>query len=158
MKASSLLLQHLFFFANGRLASSQEQHAETSSRMRSFVRQAKRLQSKSAHKRSKNSKKRITYDRKVRIGAQLANGKVFDLGQCVLCLFWMSGSTDKFREKEIVPSPAEDARLAGVVHGGPWREDGPGGAESGAQTKLYAEDRRLGYGVRAQATSAEHGK
>ena len=88
----------------------------------------------------------------MRIGAQLANGKVFDLGQCVLCLF------GKFREKGIVPSPAEDARLAGVAHGGPWREDGPGGAESGAQTKLYAEDHRLGYGVCAQATSAEHGK
>ena len=82
----------------------------------SFVRQAKRLQSKSAHKRSKNSKKRITYDRKVRIGAQLANGKVFYLGQCVLGLFWMSVSTSKFRGKEIVPSPEEDARLAGVAH------------------------------------------
>ena len=94
----------------------------------------------------------------MRIGAQLANGKVFDLGQCVLCLFWMSGSTDKFREKEIVPSPAEDARLAGVAHGETWREDGQGGAESVAQTKLYAEDHRLGYGVCAQATAAEHEK
>ena len=88
----------------------------------------------------------------MRIGAQLANGKVFDLGQCVLCLF------GKFREKGIVPSPAEDARLAGVAHGGTWREDGQGGEESVAQTKLYAEDHRLGYGVCAQATSAEHGK
>ena len=123
-----------------------------------FVRQAKRLQSKSAHKRSKNSKKRITYDRKVRIGAQLANGKVFYLGQCVLGLFWMSASTGNFREKEIVPSPEEDARLSGVAHGGTWKEDGQGGEENVAQTKLYAEDRRLGYGVCAQATSAEHGK
>ena len=105
-----------------------------------------------------NSKKITTYDRKVRIGAQLANGKVFYLGQCVLCLLWMSVSTGKFREKEIVPSHEEDARLAGVAHGGTWREDGQGGAESVAQTKLYAEDHRLGYGVCAQATSAEHGK
>ena len=125
--------------------------------VRSFVRPSvfNRKVRKSAQK---IQRKEFTYDRKVRIGAQLANGKVFDLGQCVLCLFWMSGSTDKFREKEIVPSPAEDARLAGVAHGGPWREDGPGGAESGAQTKLYAEDHRLGYGVCAQATSVEHGK
>ena len=104
--------------------------------VRSFVRQAKRLQSKSAYKRSKNSKKRITYDRKVRIGAQLANGKVFYLGQCVLGLFWMSASTGNFREKEIVPSPEEDARLAGVAHGETWREDGQGGEENVAQTRL----------------------
>ena len=123
-----------------------------------FVRQAKRLQSKSAHKRSKNSKKRITYDRKVRIGAQLANGKIVYLGQCVLCLLWMSVSTGKFREKEIVPSHEEDARLAGIAHGGTWRGDGQGGGENVAQTRVYAEDRRLGYGVCAQATSAEHGK
>ena len=70
----------------------------------------------------------------------------------------MSVSTGKFREKEIVPSPEEDARLSGVAHGGTWREDGQGGEESVAQTKLYAEDHRLGYGVCAQATSAEHGK
>ena len=37
-------------------------------------------------------------------------------------------------------------------------EDGQGGEENVAQTKLYAEDRRLGDGVCAQATSAEHGK
>ena len=74
------------------------------------------------------------------------------------CLFWMSVSTGKFCEKEIVPSPEEDARLSGVAHGGTWKEDGQGGEENVAQTKLYAEDRRLGYGVCAQATSAEHGK
>ena len=66
------------------------------------------------------------------------------------CLFWMSVSTGKFRE--------EDARLYGVAHGGTWKEDGQGGEENVAQTKLYAEDRRLGYGVCAQATAAEHEK
>ena len=100
--------------------------------VRSFVRQAKRLQSK----KGMNSKKRTTYDRKVRIGAQLANGKVFYLGQCILGLFWMSASTGNFREKEIVPSPEEDARLAGVAHGETWREDGQGGEENVAQTRL----------------------
>ena len=94
----------------------------------------------------------------MRIGAQLANGKVFYLGQCVLGLFWMSVSTGKFREKETAPNPEEDARLSGVAHGGTWKEDGQGGEENVAQTKLYAEDRRLGYGVCAQATAAEHEK
>ena len=70
----------------------------------------------------------------------------------------MSVSTGKFREKEIVPSPEEDARLAGVAHGGTWREDGQGVEESVAQTRLDGEDRRVGCGVCAQATSAEHGK
>ena len=105
-----------------------------------------------------NSKKRTTYDRKVRLGAQLASGKVFYLGQSVLYLLWMSVSTGKFREKEIAPNPEEDARLSGVAHGGTWRDDGQGVNESVAQTKLYVEDRRVGSGVSAQATSAKHGK
>ena len=52
--------------------------------VRSFVRQAMRLQSRRAHKRSRTPKKRTTYDRKVRIGAQTANGKVFDLVEVVV--------------------------------------------------------------------------
>ena len=94
----------------------------------------------------------------MRLGAQLASGKVFYLGQSVLYLLWMSVSTGKFREKEIAPNPEEDARLSGVAHGGTWRDDGQGVNESVAQTKLYVEDRRVGSGVSAQATSAKHGK
>ena len=71
---------------------------------------------------------------------------------------WIFVSTGKFREKEIAPNPEEDARLSGVAHGGTWKEDGQGGVENVAQTKIYAEDRRLGYGVCAQATAAEHEK
>ena len=63
------------------------------------------------------------------------------------CLFWMSVSTGKFREKEIVPSPEEDARLAGVAHGGIWREDGRSVGGKVAQTELYVEGRRVGCGV-----------
>lgn len=64
------------------------------SKSRSFVRQSV------FNRRRLNSKERTTYDRKVRIGAQLPNGEVFYLGQCVLCLLWMSVATGKFREKD----------------------------------------------------------
>ena len=83
-----------------------------------------------------NSQKITLHDREVRIGIPLENGKVVDLGQCVLYLLWMSVSTGKFREKEIAPNPEEDARLSGVAHGGTWKEDGQGGEENVAQTRL----------------------
>ena len=65
------------------------------SKSRSFVRQSvfnrKRL----------NSKERTTYDRKVRIGAQLANGNVFYLGQCVLqTMYTVKMLSDGWRDSE----------------------------------------------------------
>jgi hypothetical protein len=64
------------------------------SKSRSFVKQSV------FNRKRMNSKERTTYDRKVRISAQLPNGKVVYLGQCVLCLLWMSVATGKFREND----------------------------------------------------------
>ena len=87
------------------------------------------------------------YDQKVRIGARLANGKVLYLGQCVLHQLTLSLSAGKFRAKEIAPNPEEDTRLAGVAHGGIWKEDGRSVGGKVAQTELYVEGRRVGCGV-----------
>ena len=54
-------------------------------------------------------------------------------------------STGKFREKEIVPSPEEDARLSGVAHGGTWKETGS--AERRIWLKQNSTQRIVGWGT-----------
>ena len=93
------------------------------------------------------------YDRKVRIGARLANGEVVYLGQCVLHQLGFSALAGKFREKrKCARSYSEGARLAGVAHGGIWKEDGQG-VLGGLWLKQNSTGRGSSGGLRSMCPS-----
>jgi len=96
------------------------------------------------------------YDRKVRIGARLANGEVVYLGQCVLHQLGFSVLAGKFREKESVPDPTRRApdSLALLTAGYGRRTGRASSGDCGSNRTLRAEGHQVGCEVCAQATSA----